>query len=147
MNVHAIYEGSDGDATKEMYARLEALGPVGVVAVNLFRAQKCSSRAKVYRGRGYKRDAYDRKNWALGNLAAALQLSAEPLGLRWGWARDAKQPVHCWVLYVDLPTGQVSFHAATRGNGPDYSGQWDGRHDSAGRVVAWVHRLLNQNDH
>ena len=32
-----------------------------------------------------------------------------------------------WVLYLDLPTGQVSFHAPARGPGPDYPGEWDGQ--------------------
>ena len=32
-----------------------------------------------------------------------------------------------WVLYIDLPGGQVSYHAATRHPGPDYPGEWDGQ--------------------
>ena len=39
-----VYEASNGDATRALYERLEALGPVCVVAVNLFRAHKNSSR-------------------------------------------------------------------------------------------------------
>lgn len=41
MNIHEIYVGSDGEATKALYAQLEALGTVGVVAV------KPVSRAEV----------------------------------------------------------------------------------------------------
>jgi hypothetical protein len=40
-----IYEGSDGKATIALYQQLSVLGPAGIVAVNLFRAQKCSARA------------------------------------------------------------------------------------------------------
>jgi hypothetical protein len=44
----AIYHGSNGALTVDLYARLEALGPAGIVAMNLFRAAKASERAKVY---------------------------------------------------------------------------------------------------
>ena len=145
MTVAAIYNGSDGAATRALYARLQALcGPAGVIAMNLFRAQKASARAKVYRGgvrgRGSFRDmAYEKKNWSLQNLCAALTEHAAGLGIAWGWREDPKQAFHSWVLYVELPTGQVSFHAAARGQGPDYPRDWDGCKDaSAGRIVAWV---------
>jgi hypothetical protein len=71
-----VYAGSNGEVTRAYYAELERRGPLGMVAMNLFRAQKCSARAKVYRGRGFKRDAYDRKNWSLGLLCTYL-LSVE----------------------------------------------------------------------
>lgn len=146
--VLAVYEGSDGDATKALYADLEKLGPIGRVVVNLFRAQKNSSRAKVYRGRGYRDAAYDRKDWALGNLVTALGEHAAACSMRWGWGADPDQPVHSAVLYVDLPTGQVSFHTlhrvtAQRGDGPDYPGEWDGRvGQSPDRIIRFVARLL-----
>ena len=77
MNPHEIYYGSDGESTKALYARLWKLGPVGVIAVNLFRACKCSERAKQYhggiRGKGsYRSMAYERKQWSI----AALQRQA-----------------------------------------------------------------------
>jgi hypothetical protein len=75
--VLAVYEGSDGDATKALYAELEQLGPLGVVAAFLLRAQKNSARAKVYRGRRYRGAAYDRKQWAMDELATALGTNAE----------------------------------------------------------------------
>ena len=143
MNVHAIFEGSDGEATRALYARLEAFGPVGIVAMNLFRAQKCSSRAKVYRAGRFRRDAYERKTWSLTNLAQVLEAHGAELGLRWGWKVDPQQERHCWVLYVDLPQGQVSFHMGARGKGPDYDGDWDGSHKSPGRVVTFVSKVLN----
>src|ERR1051326_7628212 len=115
MTTLEIYNGSDGAATKALYARLELLGPVGLVALNLFRAQKCSERAKVYRGgvpgRGsFKAMAYERKQWSMGNLCKVLQEHAQGLQLRWGWKEDPGQEYYPWVLYVDLPSGQVSFH-------------------------------------
>jgi hypothetical protein len=36
-----IYRGSDGEATKELYRRLESKGPLGLISLNLFRAAKC----------------------------------------------------------------------------------------------------------
>jgi hypothetical protein len=149
VDITRIYQGSDGDATRALYARLEALGPAGACAVNLFRAQKSSERAKVYRGgaRGkgsYRGMAYDRKQWAIDNLGAALTEHAEALGIGWGWGLDKAQPVHCWVIYIDLPTGQVSFHATSRGIGPSYAGEWDGvPGHSPDRILRFVARLLD----
>lgn len=149
MTVKAIYNGSDAAATRALYARLQALcGPAGVIAMNLFRAQKASSRAKVYRGgvRGvasFRDLAYEKKNWSLQNLCAALAEHGAGLGIRWGWREDPAQSFHAWVLYVELPTGQVSFHAATRGAGPDYPRDWDGCKLSAERIIAWVETVLS----
>lgn len=98
-----VYEGSDGQVTQGLYAKLEDLGPVGVVAMNLFRAQKCSDRAKEYRRRAHKSEAYDRKNWSMGNLCMELRRHAVGLNIRWGWKEDPKQEFHKWVLYVELP--------------------------------------------
>lgn len=138
-----VFDGSDGAATTAMYDRLKAMGPAGDIAVNLLRAQKTSSRAKVYRGRGYRGAAYDTKQWAMSNLAALLLQHGPALGIGWGWGEDDKQPVHKAVLYVDLPTGQVSFHTASRGDGPDYAGKWDGSTMQAGsRICCWAARLF-----
>lgn len=64
-----IYSGSDGAATRALYAQLEQLGPRGLLAVNLLRAQKCSERAKQYRGGNgngsYRDQAYRRKQWSM----------------------------------------------------------------------------------
>ena len=143
IDVMRVYQGSDGDATLALYKRLETLGPVGVLAVNLFRAQKASERAKVYRGRRFVGAAYDRKSWSMDNLCGVLAASAE-LGIAWGWGQDDKQPVHRWVLYVELPTGQASFHTAERGAGPDHDRCWDGMPgQSVDRILRWVARLLD----
>jgi hypothetical protein len=144
MNAYEIFEGSDGEATKALYARLETYGPLGIVALNLFRAVKCSTRAKGYRRRAHRSSAYDRKQWSMDNLCQALADHAARLTIRHGWKQDPAQEFHNWVLYVDLPTGQVSFHAAARGLGPDYPGDWDRVKDaSAQRIVAWVQRILS----
>jgi hypothetical protein len=135
-DVMAIYRGSDGDATRALYVELHDRGPAGFVAVNLFRAAKCSERAKVYRGGGYRRDAYGRKEWSIGNLCTVLEGYAVLLGIRWGWLEDPAQSFHRWVLYIDLPdVGQVSFHVAQRGRGPDFPCQWDGVRGAAPQRV------------
>lgn len=143
VDVLKIYDGSDGDATRALYARLAELGPIGDIAINLFRAQKASARAKVYRGGGFKDKAYERKQWSIDNLAEILRLHGEASGIRYGWDEDLAQEFHRWVLYVDLPAGQVSFHAAARGDGPAYAGEWDRIRDaSAGRICSWIAKLL-----
>jgi|SRR5579871_1963971 len=146
-----IYRGSDGEATKRLYAQLEAIGPMGQVALNLFRAAKCSERAKVYRGgiRGqgsYKGMAYDRKAWSMQCLCDILTQHAAELHLVWGWKEDpatvfGDQASH--VLYVDTPHGQCSFHSPTRGKGPEYLGDWDGQRGmTTQRVIDFATALL-----
>ncbi|WP_025036118.1 hypothetical protein [Bradyrhizobium sp. DOA9] len=142
-NILAIYEGSNGDATIALYNDLRELGVAGVVGLELFRAQKASARAKVYRGGGFRGRAYDKKQWAMDNLCRAL---AEVGSLRWGWKIDPAQEFHRWVLYVDLPNGQVSFHTSSRGEGPDYPGDWDGaRNISPQRICRYCADLFQQN--
>ncbi len=147
-DLHTIvrtYFGSNGDATKALYAELEMLGAPGIVAINLFRACKNSARAKVYRGRSYRDAAYDRKQWSMDNLCRILVAEADKLGIAWGWGYDAKATGFEHVLYVEIPTGQMSFHTERRGDGPDYAGKWDGvRQASPDRICRWVYRLLNQ---
>lgn len=146
-----IYEGSDGEATKRLYSDLEKIGPRGLIALNLFRASKCSQRAKVYRGgnsKGRYRDmAYDRKQWSMDNLCAILTQHAEALGIQWGWKQDPAQEYHDWVLYIDLDGfGQVSFHTAGRGKGPDYTGDWDRCRESASRIVAFATYVIDSRE-
>lgn len=146
IDIVRIYEGSNGDATKALFDRLARLGPAGQIALNLFRACKNSARAKVYRGGGSRVRAYDRKQWAMENLVTIMTQHAVACGpMRWGWGQDEKQGFHKWVLYIDLPSGQVSFHTQSRGAGPDYPDKWDGVVDaSAGRVCTWCANLLAQ---
>jgi hypothetical protein len=139
-----IYTGSDADATRLLYARLEAVGPAGIVAQNLFRAVKCSGRAKAYRRRCWTREAYGRKQWSLQNVCEALQEHADALGIVWGWGEDAATLGYPWVLYVEIPTGQVSFHSPIRGDGPDYPGQWDGQRGALDdRSVRWTQAVMD----
>lgn len=147
-DVLSIYEASNADATRALYADLERLGAMGTIAVNLFRAQKASQRAKVYRGGNghgsYRSQAYGKKQWSMDQLAAALTAHGRDFDLRWGWQEDAAQPFHIWVLYVDLPEGQVSFHTADRGQGPDYPHPWDRAHGMGpARICRFVARLLD----
>lgn len=147
IEVFTVFNGSDGDATRKLYQELEPRGPAGVVAVNLFRACKTSGRAKVYRGGGYRGMAYDRKEWSLRNLTKALAADATALGITWGWAIDEeaarRNSPHQHVLYIDLPTGQVSFHSGERLDGPDYAGAWDGvLGKSPDRIVRFCVRVL-----
>lgn len=137
-----IYEASNGEATKRLYVRLAQLGPIGRVALNLFRASKCSARAKQYRPK-YKKEAYGRKNWSLENLCAELEESGDALGIEWGWKEDPAQAFHRWVLYVVIPTGQVSFHAEARLCARDFAGEWDGSHNSTSRIIRWTTHILN----
>jgi hypothetical protein len=134
-----VYEGSDGRLTVAYYRRLQALGPMGVVAMNLFRAHKTSARAKVYRGRGYRAASYDTKNYSIEQLVAALAKVPE---LSWGWAYDAAAVHFEHVLYVDLPQGQASFHCGTRLAGPAYAREWDGLRLSKERILAFCDNLL-----
>lgn len=144
MNPLEIFEGSNGAATQALYRELEALGPAGVIAMNLFRACKCSGRAKKYRGRGFKDAAYGRKEFSLFNLCEMLEAHADNLGIAWGWKEDEKQPVHRWVLYVEIPTGQVSFHSEKRINQKDFAGEWDETTSSSTRIIRWTNKLLHE---
>jgi hypothetical protein len=77
------------------------------------------------------------------NLCSVLFTHAPGLRMTWGWGLDPKAIGFEHVLYVEIPTGQVSFHTNTRGTGPDYSGEWDGaRGQSAERICRWVGELL-----
>lgn len=149
MRAHDVYAGSDGDLTKRYYAFLESLGPAGLVAQNLFRAQKCSARAKLYRGGNsqgrYKDLAYGRKNWSMKNLVEILTQHCAALGITWGWKKDPKATFHSWVLYIDLPRlGQVSFHSEGRLRGPDYDGEWDGQHLSCERILSFCEMVAKE---
>lgn len=144
--VYRTYSGSDGEATKALYAQLEQLGPVGIVAVNLFRACKTSERAKEYRRGAHRHEAYGRKNWSLENLSKVLTEHAAALKIVWGWGYDEKTIAFEHVLYVEIPNiGQLSFHCGERFEGPDYPGEWDGMKGSGpGRICVWAARLLEQ---
>lgn len=101
-----IFNGSDGGATRALYDELAALGPLGFVAIQLFRAQKSSARAKVYHRGRYSTLAYGRKNWSLEQLAALLT-TTNAQGEPWGGVRVGPPARDPWVLTVVLPDGHV----------------------------------------
>lgn len=167
-----IFEQRDGEVTKAYYAVLCACGVMGELAVALFRAQKTSERAKSYRRSSSRRASYEVKNWSLGEVCRILSKMADcddcqgtgnfyrndvdgdflpcdtcqgkgtQQTLRWGWKHDPKTPGYEWVLYVDLPSGQVSFHSAIRLSGPDYHGEYDGQKLSRQRILAFCDAVL-----
>lgn len=143
VEITCIFDGSDAGATRSLYSQLEAIGPDGKLAANLLRAQKASTRAKLYRRGSYREMAYDRKQWAVGQVASNLQEFTE-LGITWGWKLDPSCSVP-WVFYVELPPGQVSFHCQTRGEGPDYAGEWDGEVGlSPYRIISFAAQVLSR---
>lgn len=150
MHAREVYDGSDGALTRRFYAALGTCGPLGEIAAHLFRAQKCSRRAKQYgpvagvNGATYQQLAYARKAESLRALVAILGHHGAAHGFRFGWGRDETQSMNKWVLYVDVPEhGQVSFHSPTRFAGPDYPGAWDGRHASEHRIIEFCDRVLS----
>jgi hypothetical protein len=146
-----VYKGNDGATTKKFYALLALSGAIGDIATNLFRTQKASARAKVYRGgvRGvgsFRSMAYDKKDWSIEQLCKSLAAHPET-GITFGWKLDPKMvALHeaaKWVLYVDLPGGQVSFHNIKRHEGPDYPGEWDGVLNVSGqRIIDFCNRVI-----
>lgn len=140
-----VFTQNNGDVTKTYYQELEKFGSLGHIACCLFRAQKRSSRAKDYHGGRYRRAAYDVKSWSMQELCKAL---AQQTSIAWGWKPDpsvpfGNEPSH--VLYVDLPTGQVSFHSPERMVGPDYPGEWDGSGKSADRIIQFCDHVVLGN--
>jgi hypothetical protein len=139
MKAAAIFEQNAGHVTKAYYAELAKCGHAGELAVALFRCQKRSSAAKKYRGSRFRSAAYDVKNWSLSEVARLLQ--KDNLGMAWGCGRDENTPNFEWVLYCELPQGQVSFHSAERLNGPVYSRGWDGFHMSKERILRFCDQV------
>lgn len=150
--VARIFHGSDGNATTALYKKLAEFGPAGDIAAHIFRAVKTSLRAKVYRGGvagegSYKSMAYGRKEWSIEQMCKGLVDHGAALGMVWGWAIDEEQPVHRHLLYVELPTGQISFHTIARDAGPDFPGRWDGvRGAGPVRVCQWVVDLIERSE-
>ncbi len=149
IEVMQAYLGSNGDVTKALYAELEAIGPAGAIAVNLFRAHKTSNRAKKYRGgsggQSFRSMAYDTKRWAMENLCTILMQHGAKFGLVWGWGFDDRVQGFENVLFVELPEGQVSFHSNIRFAGPDYPKKWDEvRNVGAHRIARFCADVLDR---
>lgn len=147
--VRAAYRGSSGKATLDLFARLLERGPDGELACLLFRAQKNSSRAKTgaYRygrdaaGQRFAKGAYERKGESLEALCRFLTDLGCDDGSVWGWKIDRHADRNQWVLYVETPQGQCSFHSPTRYAGPDFSGEWD-RANSEETVLRFCEEVL-----
>ncbi len=145
MKALEVFNQQDGEVTKAFYAELNCSGPAGKLATALFRAQKRSSRAKDYRRGKFRAAAYDVKAWSMSEVCRLLKEHAVQLGIRWGWQPDHETKFameSSWVLYVDLPQGQVSFHSPDRMDGPDYSGKWDRTGSSAARIIQFADSVL-----
>lgn len=150
-SVRKIFYGSNGSQTRRLLAALGKRPPLGRIAAELFRVQKASSRAKRYKGgtrRGggslisYRNLAYDRKQVALQKLCNIL--SDDTHGMPWGWGVDTSQSHNTHVLYVDLPSGQVSFHSPIRLDGETYDSKWDGLRASEARIIEFCQSVLSE---
>jgi len=136
----SVFRQNDGKVTTAYYIEMNAKGLLGQLSVALFRAQKRSIAAKTYRGRRFTRAAYEVKNWSISEIVRILCLmdkTHDVSSLTWGWGYDAKAIHFEHVLYVTLPTGQISFHSDERLEGPDYPGEWDGQKMSRERILTF----------
>jgi hypothetical protein len=141
MNAGEVFRQNDGEVTKSYYAELGSKGNIGQLAVALFRAQKRSTAAKKYKRGKFRHSAYDVKNWSLTEICRILL--ENDFGFRWGWKTDPNTPEYNWVLYCDLPNGQVSFHSANPYKGPKYEGEWDGcRGACESRILAFCDQVM-----
>jgi hypothetical protein len=93
------------------------------------------SNANFRRSREARERDYQEKEYAVQNSVALAPLSGITLG--WG-ARENEM----YVVYFDLPTGQVSFHCKQRLAGPEYSGIWDGIRGVSGSRIEEAIRLV-----
>ena len=80
---YSVYNGSNGGATRGYLSSLEKQGHYGKIAAALFRTQKSSTRAKMYRGSKYTGMAYEKKNEVMQQLCNLL--NEDSCGLIWGW--------------------------------------------------------------
>lgn len=148
MRSYSAWKTSDASVTKKFYLDIEARGPIGLLAKALFAANKSSYRAKRYRGgdgnRSYRSLAFSRKRESLYDLCQILVKHGRDLGFPWGWKTD-EDATHenKWVLFCELPQGQVSFHSPVRHQGPAFSGVWDGKHVSTERILGFTEQVLD----
>ena len=140
MSCRKMFKTGSGDDVVAFTIELAKRGAAGAVACALFRAFNNSFRAK--KGRKQRRERYDRKGDALKSLCTSLVEFNPRLHFKWGWGRDEGTRGYSDVLYVDIPTGQVSFHSAGRYQGPRYKGRWDGSKESRERIADWCDQLL-----
>ena len=136
----------DRDVTMDHCFALCKKGVRGALAVTLFQAFYSSKKAKSYRRR-FKSETYSRKSQALMRVNHWCDRLSINTVEGYGWKRDNSTPGFEWVYYVDLSgIGQVSFHSADRGEGPDYDGEWDRVRASGERVSAFCDQILKAPD-
>jgi hypothetical protein len=133
MTAKEAFDTSDAADFRGFAKLLEEVGALGKIAADLLRCQKSSTRAKLYGRSEYRTFSYERKETHLARLCVQLATA----GLTWGWQEDKSSHVP-WILYVDLPNGQVSFHCYERFTGPEYPGKWDEQHASEVRVIGFA---------
>jgi hypothetical protein len=105
--------------------------------IMVVRAIRRFARANYWRSREAIANDYGVKNLAID---AACHWATEA-GTSFGWKVEGGHVP--FVVYFDLPTGQVSFHCKVRGQGPNYSGQWDGQvGQSQARIEKAIRRFL-----
>jgi len=98
------------------------------------------SRANYRRSREAREKDYLKKALALDEACKLAQQA----GIQFGWSRESDDSHVPWVVYFDLPTGQVGFHSNSRGKGPDYPGEWDGVSGvSAERIQSAIRKALS----
>lgn len=152
MTAAEVFNQNNGDVTRAYYAEMNAKGLPGQLAVALFRAQKRSVAAKKYRGGGFRREAYDVKNWSLSEIVRiCMAIDANWPGPEcingrvWGWQYDPKAVNFEHVLYVETPVGQCSFHSAVRLAGHDFTGKWDGKEGgSLEAILAFCEQVASE---
>jgi hypothetical protein len=130
----------DDESLMVLALTLEGHGPTGEIASFMLRAQIYSDAAKSADTRSDAQDIYSRKNWAMQRLYFALKAHAASAGLEWGWGPDPDTRYYPHVLYVDVPTGQISFHSPWGGQ-PQYTKSWDGSGDTRERIIAWAQTI------
>jgi hypothetical protein len=144
--------------------KLLAATPYGRFLAALQKAQQASDQAKSRAANGLKRRQYEdgseyeganyyrsrcardrdyQKKAQCIDEACAMRLAMGEY-FQWGWRQDGSNDVP-WVVYFDLLTGQVSFHARKRGPGPNYAKTWDGvQGASPQRIEEAIHLLEEQ---
>lgn len=135
-----VFKKRDGNATVALCVELSKRGLLGAAAVCLYQAQYSSARAKTYR-RSSRSNSYERKNIALMRMPRWLSRA----DIAYGWGYDATSINFEHVLYVELATGQCSFHSSERGDGPEFRGRWNPEVDSMTSVFRFCDQVLSLN--
>lgn len=114
--------------------------PANGVHLRTFRNRGRYGRANYRRSRAARSKDYQEKS---RSLEAACAIASEA-SIVYGWSHvSGRVP---WVVYFDLPTGQVSFHSDKRGPGPDYNKNWDGQRDEVHRrIEEAIQQLLDKS--